>query len=111
MKIKMMNLSFYILFLFTIFSIFFVSSYINKDSRLEEEYLFIQLSSGDTLWDVAEQFADQHGLATTQFIKWVEEKNNIDGNLIVAGERIVIPVKKEHISDTVLLVADGSVAH
>jgi hypothetical protein len=107
MKVNLMNLSFYIVFIMSILTVF-IFACLNSENRINNDYVQIQLSNGDTLWEVSEKFASQHGLDTYEFIKWVEDKNNINGNRLLTGQILYIPVKKEHIQDSLLLLADGS---
>jgi len=82
-------LAFSVLSIMLIAAFLYVSEPVNKD-----EYIEITISSGDTLWQLAEQYSESHKLSTKEFINWVMEVNNLTTQRIVAGDKIVIPVLK-----------------
>lgn len=63
----------------------------------EPAYQEISVKKGDSLWTLAEEYQDSHDMNTTQFIEWVQKKNNLITTKIVPGEQIVIPVVKDGI--------------
>lgn len=63
-------------------------------TSIEEDYLTIKVEEGDSLWQFAETYADEHQLTPAEFIKWVKNANEIDETIYV-GDSIVIPVKKD----------------
>jgi len=79
-----------------IIAFLYVSKPIDKD-----EYLEITISSGDTLWKLAEQYNESHNLSTHDFINWVMEVNKLSTQHIAAGEKIIIPVLKSEAKDLV----------
>ncbi|MFZ3587824.1 cell division suppressor protein YneA [Bacillus sp. DJP31] len=105
MKIKLMNLSFYIAFILSILVVFFFA-YLSGDAK-NDQYVQIEVSTNDTIWDLAEKYASQHSLTYAQFIHWVEYENRINADEVKAGLKIKIPVKKHNIEDSMILVADG----
>jgi hypothetical protein len=58
-----------------------------------DDYKKVTVSKGETLWELSEQYADQHNLSTMEFIEWVEDYNGISGDYIFAGDELVIPIK------------------
>nr|WP_151680707.1 LysM peptidoglycan-binding domain-containing protein [Weizmannia acidilactici] len=54
----------------------------------------IVVGEGQTLWNIADRYAKAGSMNREEFIRWVEAHNDIDGNMIKAGEKIVIPVEK-----------------
>ncbi|PJN89001.1 cell division suppressor protein YneA [Bacillus sp. mrc49] len=74
-----------------IFSILF-SCTINDDQK--KDFLSIEVSEGDTLWEIAEEY-EGADLTKKEFIGWIEEHNGISGDSIKPGQVIVIPVKGE----------------
>jgi hypothetical protein len=73
-------------------SIAIIISIHNND---KDKYLKITVSDGDSLWKISEQFSNQHSLSGNQFISWVKKHNEINGDQIFPGEKIIIPVNKE----------------
>ena len=61
----------------------------------KDKFLKITVSDGDSLWKISEQFSSQHTLSGHQFVSWVKQHNNIKGDQIFPGEKIIIPVSKE----------------
>lgn len=62
-------------------------------------YIKISVTEGETLWNIAGQYAEQGKMSREAFISWVERHNGINGNMIKAGEKIVIPIEKNEFSD------------
>ncbi len=60
------------------------------------QYVKIEVRSGDTLWGIADQVNDSKSIDKNAFIDWVTEHNNLASTDIQPGEILVIPVKKEH---------------
>jgi ABC-type metal ion transport system substrate-binding protein len=106
MKIKPMNLSFYIAFILSIMTLFFVA-YLTSDERTKDLYVQVELSADDTVWELAEKHADKHSLTYTEFISWVEENNGIEASEINEGLTITLPIKKQEIDDSIMYIADG----
>ena len=50
----------------------------------------VVVSSGDTLWSIAERSCDD--LPVRDVVSWIQERNGIDGGLVVPGQRLVVPV-------------------
>lgn len=50
----------------------------------------VVVSSGDTLWSIAQRCADD--LPARDVVSWIQERNGIEGGLIVPGQRLVVPV-------------------
>jgi cell division protein YceG involved in septum cleavage len=60
-----------------------------------ENYATITISAGDTLWELAQEYKEQHDLSTAEFVGWVEKANGIEYKLIMPGEIIYVPILKE----------------
>jgi cell division protein YceG involved in septum cleavage len=88
------------------FSLAFLLS-LRENPIEEQEYISITISEGDSLWKLSNQFSEQHTLSNKEFISWVKKHNNIQGDKILAGEEIIIPVNKEVSSSTELASAAG----
>jgi LysM repeat protein len=72
---------------------FILSLRFNAD--VEEKFLTITVSEGDSLWEISNQYSNQHSYSNDEFVSWVQKYNEIDGNRIYPGEEIVIPVNYE----------------
>ncbi|QYF81201.1 LysM peptidoglycan-binding domain-containing protein [Brevibacterium sp. PAMC21349] len=76
-----------------IFSILF-SCTLNNDQK--KDFLSIEVSEGDTLWGIAEEY-EETNLTKKEFIGWIEENNGVSADSIKPGQIIVIPVKGEEL--------------
>ena len=54
-------------------------------------YTDIEVEYGESLWSIAEKYADEHYRSNLQFIKEVKSINHISGDVIREGQTIVIP--------------------
>ena len=61
-------------------------------SEDEGTYMKITVTKGDSLWSISEQYAEQFGLATPEFVKLLERENHLTSNLIKSGEELVVPI-------------------
>ena len=62
------------------------------------QYMKITVNEGDTLWQIAEDFSDQHKLTANEFVAWVERNNGISGERIFPGDELVIPILIDEIN-------------
>jgi hypothetical protein len=69
----------------------FVLTFIYDGSN-KEEFKKVTVSDGDSLWEMADEYAVQHELSPQEFVKWVKRHNEIDGDRIFPGDELVIPV-------------------
>jgi hypothetical protein len=106
MKVKTMNLSFYIAFILSI-GVVFLLAYINSDEKKEGQYVQVEITKNETIWGIAESRSDLHELSTLEFVEWVEKKNGIDADDIYTGLTITLPIEQKDFNDAVLLVAGG----
>ncbi|MFS0654871.1 cell division suppressor protein YneA [Bacillus sp. 179-C3.3 HS] len=60
------------------------------------QYVKIEVQSGDTLWGIADQVNDSKSIDKNSFIDWVTKQNDLVSTDIQPGDILVIPVKKEH---------------
>lgn len=61
----------------------------------EEEYIKVTVSSGDTIWNLANQYADDSHLSDKQFVNWVITHNELGKKDLYPGEEIILPVKNQ----------------
>ncbi|MBV7505664.1 LysM peptidoglycan-binding domain-containing protein [Bacillus sp. sid0103] len=73
---------------------------IQHHSNDQDKYVKITISEGDSLWEISDQFSEQHSLSNKEFVTWIKKHNEIDEDRIFPGEEIVIPVSKEEVSST-----------
>ncbi|OLN22893.1 hypothetical protein BTO30_07045 [Domibacillus antri] len=72
----------------------------------EPSYHKINVSKGDSLWSLAEEYKELHDMSEIDFIKWVQDENDLMTPKILPGEQLVIPVPAVQ-SDDGLQLADG----
>lgn len=77
------------------------------DSSEEEKYIKITISEGDSLWKISDQYSEQHSLTNNDFVRWVKQHNEIDGDQIFPGDEIIIPVNHDAPFPTELASAAG----
>ncbi|MBB5323568.1 LysM repeat protein [Anoxybacillus tepidamans] len=97
-----MKLIHYLVFsclLFMLLAGFFYAS----DPVQKEKYIEITVTSGDTLWGLANEYRSSHHLSTKEFIEWVMDVNHLSDEKIVAGEKLVIPVLKSEADQTLVV--------
>ncbi|AKL84634.1 cell division suppressor protein YneA [Bacillus atrophaeus] len=70
-------------------------SFTNNDQE-QNQYVKIEVQSGDTLWSLADQVSDTKKINKKDFIEWVTEENNLQTSDIQAGDVLTLPLKKEH---------------
>lgn len=61
-------------------------------SNDESKYKKVTVSEGDTLWELSKLYSEENSLSNSQFVSWVKKHNNIDGEQIYPGEKIIIPI-------------------
>lgn len=67
----------------------------NTGEADSSEYLSVTVKNGETVWEISNEYAGSYSMSKKQFIKWVEQQNNISANNISAGKKILIPVREE----------------
>ncbi|MFB5194249.1 LysM peptidoglycan-binding domain-containing protein [Neobacillus sp. KR4-4] len=75
-------------------SLSFILSF-QHHSNDQDKYLKITISEGDSLWEISDQYSEQHSLSNQEFVSWIKKHNEIDEDLIFPGEEIIIPVSNE----------------
>ncbi|NWQ40414.1 LysM peptidoglycan-binding domain-containing protein [Bacillus sp. EB106-08-02-XG196] len=77
------------------------------NSNVEEKFVTIMVSEGDSLWKISTQYSNQHSYSNNEFVSWVKQHNNIEGDRIYPGDEITIPVNLEAGSLTEYASAGG----
>jgi len=92
------NILFIVLFVMMVFSlsiIFLSFSAHAKDKENQPSFKYfksIEVSSGDTLWSIANEHIDNaHYKNTKEYIAEVKKMNSLTSNQIIAGRHIIIP--------------------
>lgn len=55
-------------------------------------YSEIKVAKGDSLWSLAEEYKTFHNMDEIEFIKWVQDENDLITTKILPGEQLIIPV-------------------
>lgn len=64
-----------------------------------ENYDKVSIKEGDSLWELADKYADDASMSKAKFVSWVEDKNKLQEDELKAGEKVVIPVKQDQSLD------------
>ncbi len=56
------------------------------------EFTSVTVQEGESLWEIAEKYSDNHSMSSSEFVSWVEKKNGLTGETIFPGDKLVIPV-------------------
>ncbi|MED1201905.1 LysM peptidoglycan-binding domain-containing protein [Heyndrickxia acidicola] len=85
------NYSYAILFIVIsfLFGIYVIFS-LNDDTSSYER---VVVKQGQSIWEIASIYENDYSMSTQQFIKWVQDHNNIDSETIKEGDILTIPVK------------------
>lgn len=72
------------------------------------DYSEVNVSEGDSLWALADQYAGKSDMAKADFVSWVEKENNLADGHVEAGESVIIPVHKTKLikSDSTIQLAN-----
>jgi LysM repeat protein len=76
-------------------------------SKVEEDYIKITITEGDSLWSLSKEYASMHSLSNKEFVNWVKKHNKDLDEKIYPGEEIVIPISADESSLTQFASAPG----
>lgn len=65
------------------------------DTFQQHKYIKLTVSEGDSLYKIADQFKEEQKLSRNEFVSWVQRHNNIDGDIIYPGQKIIIPISSQ----------------
>lgn len=88
-----LSISYILTFIVSILAITLIVSYTGKEESLEN-YHQVKIKEGDSLWSIADEFQKKTEISKQDFVKWVQEKNNIHSSLIKPGDLVVVPIDK-----------------
>ena len=60
-----------------------------------DSYKHITVSDGQSLWSIANTYKMENGMTQSDFIKWVQDENNLVSTTIKSGQTIIIPIKSK----------------
>lgn len=85
------SFSFVLLGLILLFSFISIYKYsINESTK----YVEVEVKQGDSLWKIAKKYNSAQS-ETAKFVSNIEKANNIDKDILEAGDVLLIPVKEE----------------
>lgn len=58
--------------------------------NIEKYYTSIEIQSGDSLWSIAEMYAENSGLTTAQYIKELKSMNSLKEDTIHSGQFLTV---------------------
>ncbi|QED47639.1 cell division suppressor protein YneA [Cytobacillus dafuensis] len=93
---KLWNLYSYAIILFVLSFITALILIVQLGGPGKSEYIKITVNEGDSLWQIAEDFSDEHTLTVKEFVVWVEQNNGISSGRIFPGDELVIPVVQDN---------------
>lgn len=80
-----------------IFSKNTITSNANKRASSIKMFTSIEIQGGDTLYSIANKYADEHYSSANEYVREVIRINSLDNaNDIVAGQYLVIPYYKDY---------------
>ncbi|EOR21566.1 LysM peptidoglycan-binding domain-containing protein [Cytobacillus oceanisediminis] len=68
---------------------------VNTGESDSSDYMSVTVKNGETVWELSNEYAGSYNMTKKQFIKWVEENNNISASNITVGKELLIPVREE----------------
>lgn len=72
----------------------------------KENYKFVTITEGDTLWEIADSHSGETSLSNDEFVGWIKKHNNLQGDQIYPGDEILIPVHKHELATNELASAE-----
>ncbi|MBO5603966.1 MAG: LysM peptidoglycan-binding domain-containing protein [Acidaminococcaceae bacterium] len=66
--------------------------YMSMDPEMDVTDISYTVQTGDTVWAIAERYADTQVKPFCEFVFEIQEKNNLAGKHIIPGDQLVIPL-------------------
>lgn len=85
-------------FIFSFFIVFvaITGAIIYMDNQNETDtFLQVTVEDGDSLWSIANKFEKSTNISKQEFVKWVQDNNDIHSSIIKPGEVVIVPVEKD----------------
>ncbi len=86
------SFSFAFMGLIVLFSVICLLKYSIDDSS---NYMEVTVVGGDSLWKIAAKYNDDR-METAEFISELKKVNNMNEDILQAGDVIMVPVKERH---------------
>ncbi|KKB38871.1 cell division suppressor protein YneA [Bacillus thermotolerans] len=67
-----------------------ISGFSTPDYSYEE----VIVQKGDSLWSIADRYVAENGMNKEEFIKWIQEENQLRTVKIIEGDRLLIPISE-----------------
>ncbi|MFC0271438.1 LysM peptidoglycan-binding domain-containing protein [Metabacillus herbersteinensis] len=85
----------YILSFFVVIIVFaFAITYTGKEDTLENFHQ-VEIEEGESLWSIAEKYEEHASIPKQEFVKWIQDKNNLATSVIKPGEVVFVPIDKK----------------
>lgn len=68
-----------------------ISSKASSAYLVEERYKSVCISPGETLWDIADEYADTDSVSVSSYIHKVKNMNHLQGDTIHSGAYLTVP--------------------
>ena len=66
--------------------------FMSMDPDLDKTDIFYTVQTGDTVWHIAERYADCQVKPFNEFVFEIQERNQLAGRYIIPGDVLVIPL-------------------
>ena len=91
--LKMRKYVFIFITIIAVFSIAGISFGNTGSSNHIAHYKSIDVTTGDTLWEIAQDYKQEH-VSTTEYVSIIKDFNNMRNDTIKIGQQIIIPIYK-----------------
>ncbi|WP_210367454.1 LysM peptidoglycan-binding domain-containing protein [Bacillus sp. REN3] len=91
---KLWNHYSYAIVLIAVSLIFSLVAKVHLNSS-DDSYITVTIEEGQSLWEIADIFSEEHNLSESEFVRWVQKENGIMDEKIYPGDELVIPVNAE----------------
>lgn len=87
---------YYILTFFAVFiAVTSAITYTGADENLDQFHQ-LEIQEGDSLWSIADKLHKNANISKQEFVYWMQEKNNIQSQMLKPGDYVFVPIEKEH---------------
>lgn len=64
---------------------------LSNNAKIDQKNLTVTVQDGDSIWSISQQYAEEYGISTAEFVRIIEKENQLYGKVIKSGEQITIP--------------------